>query len=289
MPRRTALRGLAAAAAILLVAAGCAGRPGASPSTVPIGVQHATGAEDLILRVFVGGGFVPPGFIVTEAPAFSLYGDGTLIYRDLVSPLPSPVNGVAQGAPFRTVKLSESAVHALLTDALVTGGLQTAEAQYVLPIADAPTTSFTIDANGVSKQVDVNGLGLVQPSTTDAAALNALAALRDRLLAYGPTVSGSQPWQPVQYRAYLLDVSETSTVPIAWPWSTFTPATWTNVSDESSSLPYPTRRMSREDVQALGLGPLAGGATGIVVSFSASNPTLYGVSLRPLLPDETAG
>jgi hypothetical protein len=45
--------------------------------------------------------------------------------------------------------------------------------------------------------------------------------------------------------------------------------------------------MTSAEVSALGLGPLGGGATGIVVRFGdAAGGTLYQVGLRPLLPDE---
>lgn len=284
------LAGLPATIAAVALLAGCSiGRLGPTPA--PSGpIDHPSGATALVLRVFVGGGLVPPGFFVTEAPGFSLYGDGTLIYRDPNPVLPSPIPGITQGPPLQSAALSESQVQAVLADALDTGGLRTAKPQYDLPVADAPSTIFSFNAGGVHGQVTVNGLGLATPTNdADAAVLTKLAALRDRLLGFGSTISAAHPWLSDRYRAYLLDVAGTAAqaTPIAWPWMSVSPSTWTNVSDGDASLAYPTRLMTGAEINALGLGPLGGGATGIVVRFGGAGGKLYGVSLRPLLPDET--
>ena len=46
-------------------------------------IEHPTGATDLVLRAEQGGGFVPFGFMVTQAPVFTLYGDGTVIFQQV--------------------------------------------------------------------------------------------------------------------------------------------------------------------------------------------------------------
>jgi hypothetical protein len=269
--------------------AGCARGPGGSvgPSGSVGGLAHATGAKDLVLRVFVGGGFVPPGFLATEAPAFSLYGDGTVIFRDSSAPIPTSSDGVARGLPFQQVHLAEAQVQELLAAALDTAGLRTAKDAYVLPVADAPTTSFTIHAGGVSRQVDINGLGIVPDTAagTDRAALLALAAFRDRLLAFGSTVTGAAPWSPDRYRGTLLEATSGPGRP--WPWTAFTPATFANVSD-TGSLAFPTRVMPTSEVAALGIANLEGGAQAIVLQTSGAGAGLYSLNLRPLLPDEAS-
>ena len=45
----------------------------------------------------------------TEAPSFTLYGDGTVVFRDPMSPAPEPVGGVNRLVPFLTIKLDEEA------------------------------------------------------------------------------------------------------------------------------------------------------------------------------------
>ena len=283
--RRTALAASVVVAAVVL--AGCGRGPGGSPepSASAGAISHPTGATDLVLRVFVGGGFVPPGYLATEAPAFSLYGDGTVIFRDTTAPLPTSLDGIARGRPFEQVRLSEAAVQALLASALDVGGLRTAREQYTLPVADAPTTTFTIAADGLRRQVSVNGLGIV-PDTgggTDRAQLLALATLRDQLLAFGTTASGATPWEAERYRGTLLEATTGTGRP--WPWPTFTPDTFTNVSD-SGSLAWPTRMLSRAEVAALGIPDLGGGAMGILLQSPVSGGPLLSLNLRPLLPDE---
>ena len=278
---------LAAPALLALVlVAGCARGPGGSPQPSPAAgtISHPTGPADLVLRVFVGGGFVPPGYLATEAPAFSLYGDGTVVFRDTAGPLPTPQDGIARGRPFEQVRLSEVQVQALLASALDVGGLRTAREQYVLPVADAPTTTFTVVADGLSRQVSVNGLGIV-PDTAggaDRLALLALAALRDRLLSFGATATGATAWEAERYRGSLLEATSGAGRP--WPW-TFTPDTFTNVSD-TDSLPWPTRILSRAEVAALAIPDLAGGAMGILLRSPTAGGPLLSLNLRPLLPDE---
>jgi hypothetical protein len=279
----------ASVVAIGLVLAGCAGRAGSSPipSVTTGSISHPTGATALVLRVFVGGGFIAPGFLATEAPAFSLYGDGTVIFRDAGAPLPTFSDGILRGLPFQQVRLSEAQVQELLASALDTGGLRTAKSSYVLPVADAPTTTFTIDAGGIRKQVDVNGLGTVPDTTarSDSAALAALAAFRDRLLAFGSTVTATVGWAPDRYRGTLLEAPAGPSRP--WPWTAFTPATFTNVSD-GSSLPWPTRLMSTAEVAALGIDHLEGGAQAIGLRSPFPAGTFLSLNLRPLLPDEAS-
>jgi hypothetical protein len=86
--------GLATATALLLATAACSpaapsGSPGpsAGPTTAPTptrvtGIEHPTGARDIVLRFEEGGGFVPIDFLATQAPSFTLYGDGTVVFRD---------------------------------------------------------------------------------------------------------------------------------------------------------------------------------------------------------------
>lgn len=273
----------------LVVLAGCARGPGASagPSASTGAISHPTGAAELVLRVFVGGGFVPPGYLATEAPALSLYGDGTVLFRDTTGPLPSSLDGIARGRAFEQVRLSEPEVQALLASALDVGGLRTARDQYVLPVADAPTTTFTIVADGLSKQVSVNGLGIVPDtaSGTDRVQLLALATLRDQLLGFGTeaTAAGATAWVAERYRGSLVEATTGTGRP--WPWTTFTPDTFTNVSG-TDSLPWPTRTLSRPEVGALGIPDLDGGAMGILLRSPGAGSPLLSLNLRPLLPDE---
>ena len=68
------------------------GAPSASPDTVGA-IEHKTGPTDVILRYDEGGGFVPPAWTAAQAPAFTLYGDGTLIFRNTIRRRPSRRSG----------------------------------------------------------------------------------------------------------------------------------------------------------------------------------------------------
>ncbi|MEA2673895.1 MAG: hypothetical protein QOI92_1087 [Chloroflexota bacterium] len=69
--------------------------PAPSSTAVPDGIQHPTGARDVILRVETSGGFAPIEFMATSAPSFTLYGDGTVVFRD---PSASPTSRRPSGA-----------------------------------------------------------------------------------------------------------------------------------------------------------------------------------------------
>ena len=245
------------------------GSPGPSPSptTGSGAIEHPTGATTVILRLDEGGGFVAPGFLVTEAPAFSLYGDGTAIFRDpTAQPLP-PVGQVIRGVPFQALRLSEIQVQALLAFALGPGGLATALPQYQRPIADTPTTTFTIAVDGTTKRVSVNGLGIGAEAGVDPPILTALMALRARLLGFGASVSGETTWLPDRYRGILMDMTgglDLPGTPIKWPWTAIAPADFTKASDPGLP-PWPIRTLTPADVEALGVGRLEGGAQGILL------------------------
>src|SRR5918996_978902 len=62
----------------VVVLSACADPPGDSPGAGD-GIEHETGAGDLLIRIAYEGGFVPVDWNLTNLPVFSLYGDGTLI------------------------------------------------------------------------------------------------------------------------------------------------------------------------------------------------------------------
>jgi hypothetical protein len=44
-------------------------------------IEHPTGPDDLVLRVFTGGGFTSLEWSLREMPQISIYGDGRLIVQ----------------------------------------------------------------------------------------------------------------------------------------------------------------------------------------------------------------
>ena len=80
------------------------GAPSAPSSTRP-------GATDVILRYEEGGGFVMPAWTAAQAPAFTLYGDGTIIFRNPNQDAARrPVGSVMPFHPFRTAKMNEEQI-----------------------------------------------------------------------------------------------------------------------------------------------------------------------------------
>lgn len=285
--------GLVLALSVLLV--GCSGPLGSpdasSPPTSPAPsgeddwIIHPTGPSDLILREEVGGGFVPVGFFATQAPFFSLYGDGTVIYRDETAPLPEPgPDGIVRGHPFRVARLDLAQVQELLRFALTEGGLGIARERYDAPnVADAPTTTFVIRAAGLDKTVSVYALGLETPEAADALARRAFRRLDERLRGLISSGSlGGDVWRPDRWRGTLSEAMPVG-APVPWPWPDVAPADF--VADPASNVWLPRRTMTPAEVEALGLEDIEGGFHGL--ELAGPDGKVYVFGLRPLLPDET--
>jgi hypothetical protein len=269
---------------------------GSSPSPSPIptvaGIDHPTGSTDVILRMEVGGGFMAPDFIASQAPTLSLFGDGKVIFQQQVDVFPEPgPDGIIRNRAWRIGQLDEDQVQELLAFALGPGGLGTARESYVANgIADAPDTTFTINAGGVVKTVVVNALGMdTLPTQADGPARTAFQALATRLIDFdrGGTID-SDVYNPTSYRGVLSKRDpDPSVKAVSWPWSDFKPADFSGGSDNGSGGVFMARRMlSADDVATLGLGDVAGGIQGLVLS--EPDGKLFGLILRPLLPDETS-
>lgn len=286
----------AASAILLVVVAACSpsassptpgstqgptGGPTAAPPspTAMTGIEHPTGATDVVLRLESGGGFVPVDFFATSTPTFTLYGDGRVVWRDPNAPIPAPVGSISPLAPLRTVRLTEDAIQSLLEDALGRGGLADAAASYMGEGADMPTTTFTINANGALKTVSATPLSPdMQPQAGPIIA--ALAALSDRLSGFSAIVGTSEIYTPTAYRGVLMPQDQALGAPVAWPWTTIAPSDFTSDANEFLLL----RTLTPDDVAALGATGIEGGFMGLTLQ---RGDKFYGFSLRPLLPDET--
>jgi hypothetical protein len=251
--------------------------PTTLPSPTIAGLQHATGATDILLRFEEGGGFVPVEFMATSAPSFTLYGDGTVVFRDPTAQPPAAADGVVRSNPFKTVRLDEKAIQALLNEALGPGALAIAKGPYVGHGADVPIATFTISIAGQTKQVSVTGLS-PEMHDQDKALITALAGFAQQLDVFGTSL-GSRPYEPTAYRAVLVAVDQPFGAVLDWPWTDLTPADFTNGHDSQLRI----HAMTPAQVGALGIGDVAGGVSGITLK---SNGKAYLFSLRPLLPDE---
>lgn len=295
------------AAAVLLAAVTAAAcTSGASPTSSPVsspstpaaspadptpppsqsGIVHPTGATDIVLRVDEAGGFVPVEFFAAHVPYFTLYGDGTVVFvQNAPQAEPAP-DGIGRGSPLRTGKLTEAQVQDLLEFALRDGGLAIARADYQNPlVADAPTTTFEIHADGGNKTVSVVALGMDGEPGPDTAIKTSLAKLAERLRDFdrGGSLS-SDPYSPAAYRAVLTDATGSGQAGRAWPWSSIKLDEFSFPAD-SSALRQGSRVMSPDEIAALGI---SGAESGVQSGVAVTGPDnkLYSLVVRPLLPDE---
>jgi hypothetical protein len=291
---------------LLVSVVACSG--GAAPSSAPSGapssppaseapspssagtLDHKTGATDVVFRYEEGGGFMMAGYAAAQAPIFTLYGDGTVIFRNPMAEPPATQGSTMPFNPFRTAKLTEEQITELLTLALGEGGLAGAKANYDNPmVTDVGTTVFTIDAAGVSKTVSIYALGMdLEPGNPDAPARAAFKKLADRLADFdqGGTIE-TAVYEPAAYRTTIME-SPGMVAPdlIDWPWADLTVADFKPDADPNG-LQFPYKNMTADEVAKLGITDFQGGFFG--TPLKGSDGKLYTVAVRPLLPDDTAG
>jgi hypothetical protein len=299
--RRTASLLLTSALATIVAACSAAGAPSAAtsgPSAAPSveptatpaadAIEHKTGATDIVLRYEEGGGFIMPAFTAAAVPHFTLYGDGTVIFRNPMLEAPPAEGSIFKMNPLRTAKLSEEQIQDLLRLALVEGGLGTARPEYHNDmVADAGTAVFTIEAGGLKKSVSVYALGLDTPGVADGPARATFKKLADRLTDFdqGGKIA-TDVYQPEAYRGVLFDATGIEAPDIRqWPWPDFTAADFKPDADPNG-LQFPHRKMTPAEIDLLNVTDYQGGFQNLVLT--APDKKLYTLSLRPLLPGETS-
>jgi hypothetical protein len=300
-PRRTAPLLFTSAFAILIAACSAAGgaspapaSPGSSaaPSVAPAAtsdpdfIEHKSGGSDIVLRYEEGGGFIMPAFTAAAVPHFTLYGDGTVIFRNPMAEPPPAEGSVFRMNPLRTARLSEDQIQELLLLALGEGGLAVARPNYTNDmIADASTAIFTIEAGGIKKTVSIYALGLEMEGVADGPARAAFKKLADRLTDFdqGGTIA-TDVYQPEAYRGVLFEAPGIEAADVRdWPWPDINPADFTPDPDPNANQ-FPHRRMTIEEVDVLGIKDHEGGFQNLVLK--TSDGKTWQFSLRPLLPGE---
>jgi hypothetical protein len=302
--RRLASLTLSPALALLVVACSAAGAPTSAPTAAPSGspstspsaspngspatgaVDHKTGPTDVLLRYEEGGGFVMPAFLASQTPHFTLYGDGTVIFRNPMLEQPPAEGAVGMLNPMRTAKLTEEQIQELLVMALGEGGLAIARPTYEnTMVADASTAVFTINAGGVDKTVSVYALGMDVQGGADAAARAAFQKLAQRLTDFdqGGAFETAE-YEPTAYRAVLFEAPGIQAPDVrAWPWPDLKVTDFKPDADPNG-LQFPHRTMTAEEIAKLDVTDFQGGFQNLVLT--GSDGKLYTMSVRPLLPGE---
>jgi len=280
-PKRIA----AVLAAIALLAAACGRLNDDGPGGGEI--PHPTGPNDLVVRIDVGGGFVPVEYALSALPGVSIYGDGRMI-------VPGPVIEIYPGPALPNLQvthLSEEAIQAILSAAR-DAGLMDGDATYGYDcIADAPTTTFTVVAEGRTNVVSAYALGFDAGAGdcpgVDVEARAALATFQAdlgdlRTLVPEGSIGQEEPYTAAQMRVFVLPYRgepELPQQPVGWPLAG---------SLEAFGEPLDIVEEARCGVvggrDLADLLPAASNANQLTPWTSGG--TEYRLIFRPLLPDE---
>lgn len=308
----TTLRRLTLFLALLAIAAACGrltddgsgigdgpGDPTPTTGTADGGgsgsIDHPTGPGELVLRIDTSGGFVPPSFLVTHVPEFSLMGDGRIITSGpQIEIYPGPaLPNLLQAF------VSEEGIQAIL-EAAREAGLFGPDAHYDNRcVTDLPTTTFTLAAEGETHTISAYALAfdgiqedpqcLADPA--DAEHRAALIELRD-LLASLPdwlpegSLGEEEPYPFQELRIFSAPANPTDDVddiqpsiqawPLEEPLSSF---------GRSADLPPSARCGTVSGSELEKLLPEARKTN--ERTFWTSEDLNYLLLFRPLLPDES--
>ena len=251
-----------------------------------------TGSRDLILRVEQVGGFVAPQALLQRYPSFSLYGDGTVITVGAQPEIyPQPAL-----PPLISTRVSPSGVQAILAAARRAGLLGPPADYHGVLMPDSPDTVFTLRSDARIHTVRVTALGAPVPagsnvSAQERRARQALAALANHLsdlrswLPSG-SVGPDHPYVPAAARVFVTDGAPQGTPhepTIAWPLST-------PLSTFGAPIPTPLQAgptrcgvVQGGDLNKL----LAKARVANQLTPWKSDARTFGLSFRPLLPDES--
>ncbi len=242
-------------------------------------LDHPTGATDVIFRINEGGGFVPMEHNATAAPWFTLYGDGTVVFKDPYAPHPEPQNNVTRLVPYNIARLDEAGIQALLEEAIGPGGLGVATGPYMGMGTDFPTTTFELNVGGREKTVEAVGLS-PDMHPDNAVIVGQLQRLTEKLRGFADDLGSEQPYAPAAYRGILIPADVPLGPVVAWPWENISPDEFEKGANEF----WMTRTMTAEEVATLGIPDAGDGILGVALE---KDGELYTFALRPLLPDET--
>lgn len=280
IPLRAALTVLA-----LLAPAACADRPaddgeaGALRSSAPVALPPPGG---LVLQVEYTGGFVSPGSTATRLPLVTLYSDGR-VYAE------GPVAAIHPGPALPNVEMtpvSEETVHLLAEQAMAAGIAETGDLG-TPPIADAPSTRFTlVTAEGTyvrEAYALTEAAGMDDGLTEEQRATR--SALRDLLDALtATTAADAESYAPAAMAVVSRPWTDSDVDPdlpppdVAWPG----PALPGDPLEAGPGLSCLT-------VTGTDLGPVMEAAAGANARtpWLAADGSRWALTFRPLLPHET--
>ncbi len=165
MNRRTFLSGLVATPALAAILAACgddsksSGSPSTNSDGTPgvTGIDHLTGADDVVLRLGYEGGFVPMGFAFSNVPSLLISGDGH-VFAPGATTMEFP-GALLPAITTRTI--TEAGIQRVL-DLAGEAGLLAPPPDYTadLQVADVPDTVLILNAKGGAFEHRANALGM---------------------------------------------------------------------------------------------------------------------------------
>jgi hypothetical protein len=269
-----------AAVAVLLGLAACAQRDG---SATPAGTTSAVvpaAAVGLVLRVEYTGGFLSPSVLVARMPILSVYADGRVLAE-------GPVEAIFPGPALPNVQettIDQGAVQDLVDQAMAAGVAETSDLGSP-PVADAPSTRFTVVTADETYQREVYALSETPLEggglTPDQAA--ARAKLTDLFTTLTDTVAGaSESYEPDAVAAIAspwIDPGDGLAPPeTAWPGPALP-------GEPTGGLPDVGCVTATGD-QAHAL-LVAAASANAATPWVGADGTRWSVIFRPLLPDES--
>jgi hypothetical protein len=187
-----------------LAAATQRGSTQAAPAAQPTSpIAHLTGPSDLLLRWSFRGGLVTPAAQLAREPAFSLFGDGTVVFEAPPPTLPSPppVSGSPAVPDLVAAKLSERGIQTVLRRAGA-AGLFGPSRRFAGGPADAPVETFALSIGSFRRTVSFAGGTSASPpvaSPGDAAARRAFADLGAKLSDIGSWIPSPDAGPRIAY------------------------------------------------------------------------------------------
>ena len=204
-----------------------------------------------------------PSFTAAAVPHFTLYGDGTVIFRNPMLEAPPAEGSVFKMNPLRTAKLSEEQIQDLLQLALAkAASAPLAPSTTNDMIADASTAIFTIEAGGLKKIVSVYALGLEMEGMVDGPARAAFKKLADRLTDFDQGGTHRDRRLPARRPTAASCSRRPASKPptsATGPGPTSPPADFKPDADPNGNQ-FPHRKLTPDEVDLLGIDGLPGRA-----------------------------
>jgi len=243
------------------------------------GIDHPSGADDLVLQVHTAGGLAAPP--LAAVPQLSVYGDGRVI---VVGPTTLEYPGAAL-PNLQQGFLSDEGLQEVLRAAGAAGLLGDEEPDYGDPgITDMPTTEVVINAGGVERDVSAYALDFVDgDDDLEPAQREARQRLRDFLAAVDADVA-TEGYEAEAVAVFVRPFEPDETV-----------------DSSSETREWPLGDLAGAGEPALGSSDIrclvVEGADAQTVLAAAddagaddrwrSGDAEYSIDFRPLLPDET--